>query len=645
MKVSHSWLQSQFAIELPNPEDMAELFTFRSFEVEGIEVIDGDPVYDLKVLPDRAHYALSWNGLAYEVSAALKAKRKYGVFSTDSKEVVGDTAIERPVIHIENKEFCSKYFGRIVREVKIGHSPEFLVSELRKMGQRSINSIVDAANYAMFQTGQPLHAFDADKVVGAIVVRAAKKGETITTLDGKEVVLHESDTVIADETGPLAIAGIKGGKKAEVTLETKNLILEAAHFNPVSVRRTSTRVQIKNDSSKRFENEIPTEFADEGMKVFSELIARIHPEAKFGLVNEVLTSPSNHKTKSHELSFSLAEVSALLGVDIDRVIIASILDLLGLRILSEKGDIVTISVPYYRSFDVVIDEDVVEEVGRLYGYENIPPKLPQKKSEIALNPRFVGIEALRSELINAGFSESILYTLGGKGFYETAYPVASDKAFLRTSLLPNLEKSITDNTKNSDLLETERVKQFEIGKVFDQDGEKVMLGIAVGFAKKVKGESPKTIVTSMAKSLGLSDESVVEKGLIAYGEWMVEELVDNLGNGVKNYASIGFGVSPKVEYKPISPYPFAVRDVAVFVPSSVSEAEVRTIVESEAGSLCVSVRLFDVFTKNVEGVGSQTSYAFRLVFQANDRTLEEKEIVAPVEAIYQAFEKKGWTIR
>lgn len=645
MKVSHSWLQSQFAIELPNPEEMAELFTFRSFEVEGVEVVDGDPVYDLKVLPDRAHYALSWNGLAYEVSAALKAKRKYGVFSTDSKEVTVDSAVQLPAIQIDNKEFCSKYLGRMVREVSIRHSPEFLVSELRKMGQRSINSIVDAANYAMFQTGQPLHAFDADKVVGNIVIRAARKGEMITTLDGKEVKLNETDTVIADDTGPLAIAGIKGGKKAEVTLETKNLILEAAHFNPVSVRRTSTRVQIKNDSSKRFENEIPTEFADEGMKVFSELIARIHPEAKFGAVSEILSLPSSGKTSNHTLSFSLGQVSSSLGVEIERAIIASILDLLGLSVLSEKGDIVTITVPYYRSFDVVIDEDVVEEIGRLYGYENIPPKLPQKKSDIKLNSRFVGIEALRSELINAGFSESILYTLGGKGFYETAYPVASDKAFLRTSLIPNLDKSITENTKNSDLLETDRVKQFEIGKVFDQDGEKITLGIAVGFVKKVKGESPKAAISSMVKSLGLSDEGIIEKGLIAYGEWIAEELIENLGAGVKNYASIGFGVSPRVEYKPISPYPFAVRDVAVFVPSSVSESEVKTIVESEAGSLCVSVRLFDVFTKNVEGLGEQTSYAFRLVFQASDRTLEEKEISAPVEAIYQAFEKKGWTIR
>lgn len=635
MKVPHSWLQSQFADTLPDPETMAELFTFRCFEVEGIEVIDGDPVYDLKVLPDRAHYALSWNGIAYEVSAALQKERKYGPYQFNVKEVAVGNA-EKPSIKVEDSGFCDQYLGRTVLGLTNQSTPEFLVSALRKMGQRSINPIVDAANYAMFISGQPLHAFDADKIVGKITVRKAKEGETIVTLDGKEVVLTAQDSVIADDEGALAIAGIKGGKKAEVTTETKNVVLEAAHFNSVAVRRTSGRVQIKNDSSKRFENEIPPQFASVGMMVLSAILSDLCPQASFG---EIVTVGEKLVTKEVPIKMSVSYLCESLGIKLEAGLITSLLAKLDFKAVLD-GDTLTITVPYFRKYDVVISEDVIEEVGRLYGYENIVAKLPPSVSPIKLNPVFVGREAIRSELINAGFSETILYTLGSEGYYETAYPVASDKGVLRTTLLKHIERSVKENTKNADLLQASVIKQFEIGKVFLQEGEVLMLAVAVGFAKKIKGQTPKAEVEKIATVLGLPTDRVVEQGLIAFAEWPIETLVANYGEKFSNYAKVGFAVSPKVEYKPLSPYPFAVRDVAVFVPSTVPKDDVSGIVERNAGSLCVSFRLFDVFEKD-----GQVSYAFRLVFQANDRTLTEQEISAPVEAIYQAFRDKGWVIR
>lgn len=637
MKISYNYLVKCFDIKLPSPEELVELFTFRVFEVEGIEKVGDDTIFDLKVLPDRAHYALSWDGIAYELAAALGVPRKKAEVPNVTAKVDQDLKLNLKVV---DTELCRRYMGRRVRGVTVTTSPEWLKSGLEAVGQRSINSIVDATNYVMLYSGQPLHAFDADKVVGTLTVRRAQEGEKITTLDGKEVSLNDSMLVIADDNGPLAIAGVKGGKRAEVTLETKNLILESANFDPTSVRRTSTKVQIKNDSSKRFENDLSPETAAQGMDLLSSLIAETSPQAEFGEIVDVYPKPAQERT----VSFSPAVVSSTLGHEVEQTEMEKILNLLEIVVVEKKADSWIIKIPHFR-LDLVIPEDITEEIGRLVGYDKIVPKLPGKTNFIPqVQKQFYISELIKNILVDEGYSETILYTLGKKGYYETAYPVATDKAFLRTSHLPNLEASITMNTRNADLLEQEIVRQFEVGKVFDKDGEHLHLGLAVGFAKKIKGTTPvdvlKAAVAKLSEKFGIGFEFTIESsGLLAWGECSLDTIIASY-KVPASYTDLSFSVSSMVKYVPISHYPFAVRDVAVFVPEGITAEVVKGVVGPLKGSYCVRFRLFDVFTK--EG---KTSYAFRLVFQAPDKTLTEEEITTPMNAIYEALKAKGWEIR
>jgi len=294
MLTSLKWLQTYFEQKLPEASRIADLLNFRAFEIDDIKAWDTDEILDVKVLADRACYALSHRGVAGEISVAGNIQQK--VVKT---KIVREEIEKKPEIEIKKPALCPRYIGRRVENVKIGKSPEWLIERLESIGERSINNIVDAANFVMFDIGQPLHAFDADKIKGAIEVRLAKKGEKMTTLDNRETELDSTVLIIADKEGPLAIGGVKGGKRAEVTDQTKNLILEAANFNASSVRLTSTALGLKTGAAKRFEANLSPFLADEAMAAFSSLIKDLSQNAKFGPVNDV------YKKRQSRLSLKL----------------------------------------------------------------------------------------------------------------------------------------------------------------------------------------------------------------------------------------------------------------------------------------------------------------------------------------------------
>jgi len=322
MIISYNWLQEYFDEKLPEPEKLAEVLTMGAFEVEQVKKIDGIDGYmlDIDVLPNRTHDCLSHRGIARETATLLDRNFK------EREKKVEYPFEEVPHLHviIEEPELCRRYIGRVIENIKVGESPKRIREYLKVIGQKSINSIVDATNFVMFDTGQPLHAFDMDKVEGSIVVRKAKKGEKITTLDNKEVELDEETLVIADEKDPLAIAGIKGGKKAEVDEETKNIILEAASFHPSHIRKTAQRIGIKTDSSKRFENETAIDLADEAIEELADIIfnntgsndTKVHKT-----VDMYIRRPAQYK-----VGVSAGEVNGLLGADISQEEIQKILD-------------------------------------------------------------------------------------------------------------------------------------------------------------------------------------------------------------------------------------------------------------------------------------------------------------------------------
>ncbi|MDD5068361.1 MAG: phenylalanine--tRNA ligase subunit beta [Candidatus Pacebacteria bacterium] len=631
MLISYKWLTMYFDKPIPSPEEVAKLFTFHAFEVEGLEKKGDNATLDVKILPDRAHYCLSHRGVAGELSAITGIPLK-----KIEPKVFPIAKVRDLKIKIDEPKLCRRYIGRVIEDVVVTDSPDWLSADLAVVGQRPINVVVDNANGAMFDVGQPLHAFDADKVVGGITVRLAKKGEKITTLDDKDITLDAETLVIADDEGPIAIAGVKGGKRAEVTKETKNLILESANFDPVNIRKTSTRLGIKTDASKRYENEITPELAASGMEMLTFFLQYcIKSPFKIGSLVDVYPHPA----KQTVIDFDPSLASGLLGVEISEEKVIELLNRLEIKI-EKKGRHLSLTIPFVR-LDLEMSEDIVEEIGRLYGYENIKP-VPMEKMQKSptINKNVYYQNKFRDVLTNLGFTEVYTYALQESGEVELENPLASDKSFLRKNLSA-LQNSLDMNALNAPLLGLTDVRIFEIGKVFDKGAEEhtaLGIGFWTGTKKKqkemIEAEFDK-IADAFRKEIGDAPEAhnltanVMEANLDA----CIEKLPDP-----KKY---DFAKATEVIYKKPSAFPFIVRDVALFVPSATKEGDVQNIIKQSAGDLVVrGPELFDVFEK-----GDKKSLAFRLVFQSYEKTLTDSEANGFMEKVYGVLEKEGFELR
>lgn len=652
MLISYKWLQSYFEEKLPPPEKLAERITFGFAEVESVEKKGDDTIMDVKVLPDRACYALSHKGVAYEVGAILgiKAKQKGSTSPSD-----GEVEPLRPFsVQVEAPELCLRYMARVVESVTAKELP-WVKEHLEAIGQRSINPVVDGANIVMFDMGQPLHAFDADKVEGDIVVRRARKGEKITTLDNKEVNLDESVLIIADEKSPLAIAGIKGGKKAEVTSATRNLILESANFDASHIRKTSERLGIRTDASKRFENKLSPEMASVGMNDFSAYLfemAKTQPdEVGFGVrptefatqirfrdkqikAGEII---DRYPEKQKERTIAVPEeyIAKKLGIKISSKQIEEILSRL-LITVEKKENGLLLTPPVFR-MDLNIPEDIAEEVGRIIGYYKIPAELPPKSKGVVTIPKSSYYEwKIREILVNAGFSEVMTSSFAEKGSVAILKPLAEDKKYAREDLRGGFAAALRMNFLNAPLLGSDEVRVFEIGKVFSANSESTALALGYAGPKKKGKTVLKETRELLEKILTVQIAGEEKEGIF---ECNLEEVFDKLPEPQKWDISISSAKPPK--FHQFSQYPFIVRDVALFVSADTLPESVEKIIKKNAGKFVVrGPSLFDEFFKD-----GKKSLAFRLVFQSFGRTLTDEEINASMEKIYTALKVRNWQIR
>ncbi len=602
MKISYNWLK-EYVPELPEAEKLRDVFIYHLCEVEGMEKLsNGDTVFDINILPNRAHDLLCHRGIAFELSGLL------GISS--AKDFLGprqevNQTLENPLptsLKIEVKSNkCRRYIGRIIRGVKVGPSPDWLKERLGSIGQRSINNIVDATNLMMFDRGNPIHVFDLDKLASEkIIIRQAGEGETMTTLDGKTVKFTPLDMLIADEKDVLAIAGVKGGKKAEVDTNTKNILIEVANFESISVRKTAHRVGIHTDSVKRFENNLSPELCEIAMNDITELILEMNP----GAVAEEVVDVYLNKPTVKKIQFSSDYVNKKLGANISADEMEKILKNYQYDYDRNKNQF-EITVPLLR-LDLETENDMVEEIGRVIGYDKITPIIPKINFTPQANETHYKILAARKKLLEDGYSEVMTYAFQSKGEVEVLEGV-SDKKFLRTNLSEGLKESTKLNQTNAPLLSLNQIKIFEIGTVFTKDGEETH--VAYADKKEIK-------------------------------EMSLEEFCKDVNLGVHprlDEEGAGGGV-----FKMWSLYPLISRDISLWVPSGVESEQVHKVIKANAGELLVKEpRLVDTFTK--EG---RTSYAFRLVFQSMDRTLTDEEVNKIMEQIYTKIgEQKDWQIR
>lgn len=602
MKFSYNWLQNYFEEKLPEPEKISEGIIFHSFEVEEMDKVGNDTIFDIKVLPDRAHDCLSHWGIAKEISAIFDIPIKNKIYKTfeskptELKIEIGDTK-------------CLRYMGRIVRNIKISESPEWLKEKLKAIGQKSINNIVDVSNFVMFDLGQPIHCFDLDKLMSSkIIIRNGKIGEKLITLDKKEINLDDSILVIADEKNPLSIAGIKGGIKAEVDNNTKNIIIEVANFNPTTTRKTAKKIGIYTDAVKRYENEITPELCGIVMDAITDMIYTLAE----GEVEEIV-DVYPQKVKQKTITISVDYINKRLGSSFSKKEIKSVWEKLNFEYIA-KGEEFEIKVPFLR-IDITEPYDLVEEVIRILGYERLEEKLPKIEYSKNVNEVFYRMLFIRNKLLEEGYSEVMTYTFQDKGDIEVLAS-ASDKKFLRDNLTDGLKESIKLNLSNLPLLDMKNIKIFEIGTVFFKNREE--MHVAYGDKKSVKEMSLDEFFYSKEHKKEFSSDDFI---------------------GV-----LGFYTEEKSEiqiFKPWSIYPFITRDIAVWVQEGVVPEKLVDIYKDFGTELLIKEpKLFDSFTKN-----GKTSFAYRLVFQSDDKTLKDEEINIIMSKITEKIVSLGWEVR
>ena len=642
MKVSYKWLNEYLNGMAPKPEKVADLLTMHSMEVEGEEEGENDTVLDVKTLPNNNHSCLCHRGIAREIGVLIGVKPH--LYSRKFINLEARLPSARKLsVKIEDGTLCRRYIGRVIENIEVKPSPDWLRIKLETLGQRSINNIVDATNFIMLEIGQPMHAFDADKIGSEIVVKNAVKGQKITTLDKKEVDLDESVLLITDGKNPLAIAGVKGGNFAELETNTKNIILESANFNPVLIRKTAQKIKIQTDASKRYENDLTQEIAGEAMDILTKLIVEIAgtPDTKVG------ESVDDYPTKAEkvELGISSKEASSIIGVEIKDSDIENIFNRFGFE-WKKDGESFVVTVPVER-LDLRIKEDLAEEIGRMYGYEKIKDiAVPKSLIQPKIDKGFAYKEKIRRILYEEGFSEVINYSFTKKGEIELSNPMSPERKFLRTNLTDGLKDGLEFNARYSELVDMPQIKIFEFGHIFKNSGEdsNFVIGIKnpIGLKKPKENEVLDNALKILSEKLGTILKKINEEENIA--EFNFGKIIESLPEVIEyDFSEIG---DKNKKYQKISQFPFMIRDIAVFTPEGTKSEAVFSIIQKEAGDLMIKSRLFDVFNKtNSDGV-TQTSYAYRLIFQAYDRTLTDFKVNLIMTNITDKMnENIGWQVR
>jgi len=634
MKISYEWLQSYFDARLPKPEELAEVLTFHAFEIEGVAQVGKDTVIDIDVLPNRSSDCLSHRGIAREIVTLLEFPLKDDPLLKQTTNTPDSNILE---VDIKNSELVNRFSAAVISGVEVGESPKWLRERLEAIGQKSINSVVDATNYVMFDLGQPLHAFDRDKMTEkdggyAISVRTGKGGENITTLSDEDLEVGGSNLLIVDGNNdkPIGIAGVKGGKGTDVTDETKNLVIEAANFNYVSVRKTSQQLKLSTDASTRFQNQPSPELT---LHALREVVGLIGGTLE-GFVDYY---PEPQKQKS--VSVTVSDINGLLGTTISADEVESILKRFDFD-YSCDGETYTVTPPFERT-DLIIKEDLIEEAGRVYGYDHVEARaLPEPSEKPAISKRFYYAEKVRKVLVENSFSEVYTYALQPKGEVELANALAKDKPYLRSNISDGIRESSELNGRNADILGLEQVRIFEIGTVFRKDSEHISLALSVRNAKKLKQseqESISEVQTALGKELGTTCSGDVNDGVL---EINFTELLEKLPEPKSYDISYDFAEVKEKKFEPISPYPFVLRDIAVWVPKGTDSIDIFESIQKEAGELLANHSLFDTFEKN-----GKVSYAFHLVFQHSGKTLSDDEVNKVMEKVTAALSERGWEVR
>lgn len=672
MKVTVEWLKEYVETDA-SAEEIGNVLTMLGLELETIEDSPLGPVLDFKVTPNRGD-CLSVIGLARELCA--KDVHRFKPTKLFAEAVRGwprgdeDKSPEQELVKIEAPDLCTRYACRLFENIAIANSSERIGQRLSACGMRPINVVVDTTNYVMLELGQPLHAFDRDLLEeGRIVVRTAREGENMTTLDGAKRKLRDDMLMICDASTPVAIAGVMGGENSEVSQNTKRLLLESAQFDPASIRRTRRALGMSTEASYRFERYVDPAGVVRALNRFADLLREQTGIDSMAGVYDAYPKPPKLKT----IEVREFKWKKLLGMEVPVAAAASSLQAIGCEVREIEGGLKCVP-PTWRS-DLALEEDLVEEIGRLWGYEKIPEELPFGSTPQGGESKSAAFKtAARNAMLRLGFTEVANHTLTAPSSLDSRgepvvlrNPAAPELAQLRTSLLPGIARNAAKNRSRA-------LRLFEIGRVFFDDTEMRMAALlmsgklypedwrgkndeSAGFfalkgvveelyrllhrapafgdaddrrfmsakaAKIVRGDGRRVGV------LGQIAPAIAEEFDLPRETFLCEVCLDRLFESEELVPS----------YKPISNFPPVRRDIAFIIEKSVAYAEIEAAIHKSAGSDLEAIKLFDVF----EGKGipaGKHSLAVALHLRAQNKTLTDEEANQARERAVEALRSLG----
>ncbi|MEW7359249.1 phenylalanine--tRNA ligase subunit beta [Staphylococcus aureus] len=661
------------------------IYVFSESQVPGTDALQAlyldDQVMEFDLTPNRAD-VLSMIGTAYEVAALYNTKMTKPDTTSNELEL---SANDELTVTIENEDKVPYYSARVVHDVTIEPSPIWMQARLIKAGIRPINNVVDISNYVLLEYGQPLHMFDQDAIGSQqIVVRQANEGEKMTTLDDTERELLTSDIVITNGQTPIALAGVMGGDFSEVKEHTSNIVIEGAIFDPVSIRHTSRRLNLRSESSSRFEKGIATEFVDEAVDRACYLLQTYAN----GKVLKDRVSSGELGAFITPIDITADKINRTIGFDLSQNDIVTIFNQLGFD-TEINDDVITVQVPSRRK-DITIKEDLIEEVARIYGYDDIPSTLPvfEKVTSGQLTDRQYKTRMVKEVLEGAGLDQAITYSLVSKEdatafamqqrqTIDLLMPMSEAHASLRQSLLPHLIEAASYNVarKNKD------VKLFEIGNVFFANGEgelpdqvEYLSGILTGdyVVNQWQGKKEtvdfylaKGVVDRVSEKLNLefsyrradidglhpgrTAEILLENKVVGFiGELHPTLAADNdlkrtyvfeLNFDALMAVSVGY-----INYQPIPRFPGMSRDIALEVDQNIPAADLLSTIHAHGGNILKDTLVFDVYQGEHLEKGKK-SIAIRLNYLDTEETLTDERVSKVQAEIEAALIEQGAVIR
>ena len=661
------------------------IYVFSEAQVPGTDALQAlyldDQVMEFDLTPNRAD-ALSMIGTAYEVAALYNTKMTKPETTSNELDL---SANDELTVTIENEDKVPYYSARVVHDVTIEPSPIWMQARLIKAGIRPINNVVDISNYVLLEYCQPLHMFDQDAIGSQqIVVRQANEGEKMTTLDDTERELLTSDIVITNGQTPIALAGVMGGDFSEVKEQTSNIVIEGAIFDPVSIRHTSRRLNLRSESSSRFEKGIATEFVDEAVDRACYLLQTYAN----GKVLKDRVSSGELGAFITPIDITADKINRTIGFDLSQNDIVTIFNQLGFD-TEINDDVITVLVPSRRK-DITIKEDLIEEVARIYGYDDIPSTLPvfDKVTSGQLTDRQYKTRMVKEVLEGAGLDQAITYSLVSKEdatafsmqqrqTIDLLMPMSEAHASLRQSLLPHLIEAASYNVarKNKD------VKLFEIGNVFFANGEgelpdqvEYLSGILTGdyVVNQWQGKKEtvdfylaKGVVDRVSEKLNLefsyrradidglhpgrTAEILLENKVVGFiGELHPILAADNdlkrtyvfeLNFDALMAVSVGY-----INYQPIPRFPGMSRDIALEVDQNIPAADLLSTIHAHGGNILKDTLVFDVYQGEHLEKGKK-SIAIRLNYLDTEETLTDERVSKVQAEIEAALIEQGAVIR